>query len=330
MHSIGVIGGGAWGTALAQVFQSAGKNVVLWAREPEVVNAINTIHENTAFLKGLKLDPKLQATENLKRVCAQDILLIVTPAQHVRATLEVMKPYISPNTIIVICAKGIELQSGKMLSDVCAETLPSQPFAVLTGPTFAAEIAAGLPCSVTIASPNHATGKSLQEQLGTKTFRPYITTDIIGTQLGSALKNVIAIACGIIEGKGFGESARAALLTRGLAEMARLTKAAGGREDTLMGMCGVGDLVLTASSMKSRNFSFGVGLGQGQSMEDILKTRSAVTEGIHTAQATLSLAKSLNVNMPITEAVYACLHSGQNINEAVRELLNRPFRDLPA
>jgi glycerol-3-phosphate dehydrogenase (NAD(P)+) len=326
MHSIGVIGGGAWGTALAQVFASAGRDVLLWAREPEVVTSINNEHENTTFLKSIKLAPHLTATGDLKQIASRKILLLVTPAQHLRVTLESLKNDISKDSILVICAKGIELKTGKLLSEVCEETLPKNKVAVLTGPTFASEIARGLPCAVTIASKKQDTVKLLQEALGTKIFRPYGTKDVVGTQLGGALKNVIAIACGIVHGKGFGESARSALLTRGLAEMARLTKAMGGKEETLMGMCGIGDLVLTASSMQSRNFSFGAALGEGKTMEEILKSRNAVTEGVHTAQATLALAKARKVEMPITEAVYNCLHNGMNINDAIKDMLSRPFK----
>ncbi|MCC6597216.1 MAG: NAD(P)-dependent glycerol-3-phosphate dehydrogenase [Alphaproteobacteria bacterium] len=326
MHSIGVIGAGAWGTALAQAFATGGRNVLIWAREPEVAESINTTHENTVFLKGIPLDPRLKATTNLREIAQRDILLLVTPAQHIRATLSALKPDLSDKTILVICAKGIELESGKLLSDICKELLPANQVAVLTGPTFASEVAKGLPCAVTIGTSDKNTGLILQEALGVKHFRPYITDDIIGSQLGGAIKNVIAIACGIVYGQKLGESARAALLTRGVAEISRLAEAMGARQETLLGLCGIGDLMLTASSMQSRNFSLGAALGEGQSMEEILKQRNAVTEGVHTAQSTLALARKYNVEMPVTEAVYKCLHQNVSIPEAMEELLNRPLK----
>jgi glycerol-3-phosphate dehydrogenase (NAD(P)+) len=330
MHSIGqkigVIGGGAWGTALAQAFASAERDVLLWAREPEVVDSINTAHENQLFLQGIKLSSALKATSDLKAIAARDILLLVTPAQHLRATLKTLKPDLKPNTILVICAKGIELESGKLLSEACEEITPDNPYAILTGPTFASEIARGLPCAVTIATKNKDAAKILKTALGTKLFRPYFTDDIIGTQLGGALKNVIAIASGVVHGKGLGESARAATLTRGIAEIARLASAMGAQPETLLGLCGVGDLMLTASSMQSRNFSLGAALGEGKTMDDILKTRNAVTEGVHTAQSALALAKKHNVDMPITDAVYRCLHGELSVDDAIKDMLSRPFK----
>ncbi len=330
MRTIGVIGAGAWGTALAQVLsqnsEQYNRSVTIWAREPEVAEAINTKHENTTYLPGIKLDKSLKATDSLSKASACDILLIVTPAQFVRATLKNMRSDIADGKPIVLCAKGIELDTGLLMSQVAAEVVPNATIAILTGPTFASEIASGLPSAVTIAASDKDVAQELQEALGAKLFRPYITEDIIGAQLGGAIKNVIAIACGIVHGHKLGESARAALLTRGVAEIARLGVAMGAQKETLLGMCGIGDLMLTCSSMQSRNFSLGVALGEGKTLEEVLGPRKSVTEGVYSATSTLSLAKKFAVDMPITEAVHKCLHEGVSVDEAIQEMLNRPFR----
>lgn len=326
MQKIGVIGAGAWGTALAQAMAVSGKDVILWAREPEIVTAINDKHENTTFLSGIPLSPRIRATASLSDAAQGDILLIVTPAQHVRATLENLKGELSTGKPFVLCAKGMEIESGLLLSQVAKETLPDHNAAILTGPTFASDIARGLPCAVTVAINDKDIGAQIVEGLKSRTFRPYFNDDVIGTQIGGAVKNVIAIAAGVIQGRGMGESARAALVTRGLAEMSRLSTAMGGKKETLMGMCGVGDLILTCSSMQSRNFSLGMALGQGLSLKDILAARQSVTEGVHTAKALMVLAKNHAVDMPISSAVHACLSEGANIREAIDALMERPLR----
>lgn len=325
-QSIGVIGAGAWGTALAQVMASNDRNTTIWAREEEVIDSINNEQENKIFLKGIKLSPNLKATNDLDRVSQSDVLLMVTPAQHMRSTLERIKDNITPGKPLVICSKGIELDSGLLLSQVAKNVLPEASVVVMTGPTFASEIAKCQPGAVTIAAHDNDITQELQDILGVQGFRPYATTDMIGTQLGGAIKNVIAIACGIVSGKNLGESARAALLTRGVAEIARLGVAMDAKRETLLGMCGIGDLMLTCSSMQSRNFSLGHALGKGKTLEEILQTRSAVTEGVHTAAATLDLAKSHAVDMPITEGVHKLLSGELTIDEAIEEVLNRPFR----
>ena len=330
MQSIGVIGAGAWGTALAQALSEGGRDVTIWAREAEVVNSINDSNENTLYLPGIPLDPKLKATDSLSEAASRDILLLVTPAQYVRPTLNSIRGELAEGKTVVICAKGIEIDSGLLMSEVAQDVAPEANIAILTGPTFASEIARGLPGAVTIGIKDKDIGQELQDTLGLKKFRPYVTEDIIGTQLGGAIKNVIAIACGIVHGHKMGESARAALLTRGVAEIARLGVAMGAKKETLLGMCGIGDLMLTASSMQSRNFSLGAALGEGKTMEEILSSRNAVTEGVHTAKAALDLAKKHAVDMPITEAVYKCLHEGLSVDEAIEEMLNRPFRYVMA
>lgn len=324
---IGVIGAGAWGSALAHALSAGGKDVTLWAREEAVVESLTKSRENAVFLPGVKLDAKLKFSSDLSQVTKDsEILLIVTPAQHVRSTLEIMKKDLTSEQPVVICAKGIELESGKLLSEVAQEVVPSSPLAILTGPSFASEIARGMPSAVTVASENADLRRDLQDDIGVKHFRPYASDDIIGTQLGGSIKNVIAIACGIVMGKKLGESARAALMTRGVAEIARLTVAMNGKRDTLLGMCGVGDLALTCTSMQSRNFSLGFALGEGKSLDEILKSRNSVTEGIYTAKATLALAKKNAVDMPITEAVSKMLSGESTIKEAIEDMLNRPFK----
>lgn len=325
MQTIGVIGAGAWGTALAQVLSSNERNVTIWAREPEVVSAINDRNENPTFLPGIPLSKNLKATDSLSKAAQNAILLLVTPAQHVRATLENLKGDISNGKPVVICSKGIELDSGLLLSQVAEDVVPNATIAILSGPTFAEEVACGLPAAVTIATSDNDVAQELQGILGVKRFRPYIVGDVVGAQLGGAIKNVIAIACGIVYGRKLGENARAALLTRGVAEIARLGVAMGAQKETLLGMCGIGDLMLTCSSMKSRNFSLGAAFGEGNTLDEILGPRKAVTEGIYTAKAALELARKHAVDMPITEAVNKCVNEGVGIEDAIEDMLNRPF-----
>ena len=324
MKSIGVIGGGAWGTALTQVLSSGGRDVTLWAREEDVIASVNQSHENKTFLPGVKLQQNLKATGYLNDIAKRDILLLVTPTQFLRATLESVKSQLDGKAL-VICCKGVELKTGLLPSQIAEQVAPKAHIAILTGPTFAAEIARGLPAAVTIAAKDRAFAKDMQQSLATQSFRPYISSDLIGAQIGAAIKNVIAIACGIAHGKKFGESARAALLSRGLAEISRLSEAMGGRRDTLMGLCGVGDLTLTCSSQQSRNFSLGFAMGEGKSADEILGPRKAVTEGVYTAQSAFELAKRHNVELPITKAVNQCLNEGLSVDVAIKEMLNRPL-----
>lgn len=326
MKSVGVIGGGAWGTALAQAQACAGRDVIVWAREVEVVQAIRTHRENTPFLKGSLLHESLKATSDLAEVAACDALLLVTPAQYLRASLRDLKPYIHPDQPLVICSKGIEIETGSLLLPIAQDIMgAAHPLAILTGPTFAREVAEGLPVAVTIASEDDALLGRLQTGLGHKNFRPYVTQDVIGTQLGGALKNVVAIAAGVATGRGLGESARCALITRGLSEIANLCAAMGGQRDTLLGMCGVGDLMLTCSSMQSRNCSLGVEIGRGKAIDDILSARRSVTEGVHTARAALRLAETYAVDMPICTFVNALVTGRLTVDAAIEGLLSRPF-----
>jgi len=321
---IGIIGAGAWGTSLATVAHSAGCDVVIQAHEPEVVEAINTSHENTIFLPGIKLDPSIHATNDAAEAAQADAVLLVTPAQHLRAVTATLKSAWQNGVPAVICAKGLEQETSALMSEVLAETLPGVTPAVLSGPTFAIEVAKGLPTGVTIACADQAIATLLCEALGTPTFRAYSSPDIIGAELGGAVKNVLAIACGIVEGKAFGENARAALITRGLAEIARLGVAKGAHTESLMGLSGIGDLTLTCSAMQSRNFSLGVALGQGKSLETILAERRSVTEGVYTASSVTKLAGRLGVDMPICLAVDAILNHAAEIDATIKGLLARP------
>ena len=326
LQSFGVIGGGAWGTALAQVLRRAGRDVVLWAREAEVVASINDSHTNPLFLPDVALDPGIRATGDLAAAAKTDALLLVAPAQHLRATCSALAPGLAAGTPVVICTKGIEEETGAMMSEAVAASLPQAAVTVLSGPTFAAEVANGLPTAVTLAASDAALGQKLIAAIGTRAFRPYFTADVAGAQIGGAIKNVLAIACGIVVGRGFGDNARAALITRGLAEMVRLAMVKGAKAETLMGLSGLGDLTLTCSSTQSRNNSLGVALGRGESLDHYLADRRSVAEGVSSAAAASALANKLGVDMPIVSAVDAILHHGASIDDVIEGLLTRPFK----
>jgi len=322
----GVIGGGAWGTALAQVCARAGMSVVLQARESEVVEAIRANRENAVFLPGVKLDEAIDVTTDLGDLSACDIILAVAPAQHLRSTLDALCPHVRDNLPILLCAKGVEQGTLQLMTQVLAETVPQASPAVLSGPSFAGEVARGLPTAVTLACPDEDLGRALAEAIATPTFRPYLSTDMIGAEAGGAIKNVLAIACGIVEGKGLGRSAHAALITRGFAEMTRMAEALGGQAETVAGLCGLGDLVLTCSSPQSRNMSVGLALGAGQSLEQALAGKLTVAEGVASAPAVRALARRLGVETPISEAVAAILAGEVGVDEAILGLLSRPIR----
>jgi glycerol-3-phosphate dehydrogenase (NAD(P)+) len=324
---IGVIGAGAWGTALAQVCARDGVDVLLHAREPEVAAEINGSHRNTPFLPGVTLDPAIHATGAFSHLSDRQLLMVVTPAQHVRATLAALVDGAGPSTTpLVLCAKGIEQATLKLMTDVARETVPGTPLAVLSGPSFAAEVARRQPTAVTLACGDAALGEAIARQLATPGFRPYLSTDMIGAEAGGAVKNVLAIACGVVEGLELGRSAHAALITRGFAEMTRLGVALGGRAETLAGLCGLGDLVLTCSSPQSRNMSVGLALGRGQSLADALTGKRSVAEGVASAPAVRDLARQLGVDMPICETTAALLAGETRLDEAVTGLLSRPLR----
>ena len=327
MKRLAIIGGGGWGTALAVVARRAGKNAVLWARDEGVVAAINKRHENPLFLPGVALDPAIVATSDIDAATAgADAAVLVVPAQFLRSVIGRLRPGLPEGMPVLHCAKGIEAGSLKTMSEVSAELLPHPPVAVLSGPTFAAEVARGLPTAVTIASHDRVLVRGFSTALGSSRFRPYLSDDPTGAEIGGAVKNVLAIACGTVEGRGLGENARASLITRGLAEMIRLGLAKGGRAETFSGLSGIGDLVLTCTAAQSRNYALGVGLGRGQNLAAALAGRRSVVEGVATASAVAELAGRLGIEMPISEAVEAVLHGGASIDAMIDSLLHRPFR----
>jgi glycerol-3-phosphate dehydrogenase (NAD(P)+) len=319
---IGVLGGGAWGTALAQVAARGGEPVSLWAREDDVVTSVNSAHENALFLPGVPLSPAIHATSDLTELADCDALLVVVPAQFLRSVLSQLP---AGNRPLVLCAKGIEAGTQKLVAEIARELHPDAPVAVLSGPTFAHEVAKGLPTAVTLACEDDALRDALAERLGGATFRTYASSDVTGAEIGGAVKNVLAIACGVVEGAGLGLNARAALIARGFAEMTRFGVARGGRPETLAGLSGLGDLVLTCSSTNSRNFSLGVGLGEGKAAAELLADRRTVAEGAATAPVLREAARAAGVEMPVTEAVCALLE-GTPVRTVVDALLARPPR----
>lgn len=326
LKSVSIVGGGAWGTALAQTLALGGQHVTLWAREPEVVDDIGSRRVNRAFLPGVSLDEKITATASLSEVAAADAVLIVAPAQHVRTITSALARNLRPEAPVVMCAKGIEQATGKLMGDVIAETLPSAPFAVLSGPSFAADVARGLPAALTLACRNEGVGRGLAQALSSRQMRLYWSSDVVGAELGGAVKNVLAIAAGIVEGRGLGASAHAAIVTRGFAEMRRFGDAMGARPETLLGLSGLGDLILTCGSSQSRNMSLGRGLGEGKSLASILGSRTAVTEGVYTAAAVVRLAREKAVEMPIAEAVNDIIEGRVAVEAAIAALMLRPLK----
>ena len=326
MQRIGIVGAGAWGTALAVAARRAGRQAVLWAREPEVVTAVRERRENTPFLPGVTVDPAIEATGEMAAAVAADAVLLAVPAQYLRATCERLAPLWPAGVPAVICAKGIEAGTGALMGEVVAEALPAAPAAVLSGPTFAVEVARDLPTAVTLATADQPRALALAAALGNPRFRIYTSPDPVGAQIGGAVKNVLAIACGIVAGRDLGDNARAALITRGLAEMVRLGMAKGGRMETLMGLSGLGDLTLTCNAMQSRNFSLGVALGEGKRLADVLGARRSVAEGVFTAASVTALADRMHVDMPICAAVDGVLNRGADLEAEISGLLARPFR----
>lgn len=330
MDKIGILGGGAWGTALAAAATQAGRDTLLWAREAEVVEAVNATHENSMYLPGIALSPALVATNSLRDFSDRDAVLLVTPAQHTRQMATELVKHLRPGVPLVICSKGIEVATGSLLSTVLEEVAPGHPVCVLSGPTFAVEVAKGLPCAVTLAVADEKIGAELVQAIGLPTFRPYLSSDIIGAQIGGAIKNVLAIATGIAAGLGVGENARAAVITRGLAEVVRFGSLYGARQETLMGLSGLGDLILTCSSTQSRNMSLGKAIGEGKSFKDIMAERNSVAEGAHTVDIVYKIARENGLDMPITNAVYRILKEGKSAADVMDTLLSRPFTDETA
>ena len=325
MKTAGIIGGGAWGTALALVCARAGLATTLYAREPEVVSAINETRENKTVLPGVVFDAPVRATADLADLAAADLVLNVTPAQHLRSSLDAFRPHARAGVPMVLCSKGVEQGSLKLMTEVLNEGLPQASPAVLSGPSFAIDVARGLPTAVTLACPDEELGFHLAAALSLPTFRPYLATDMIGAEIGGSMKNVLAIACGVVEGRGLGRSAHAAVITRGFAEMTRVAVALGGEAETVAGLCGLGDLVLTCSSPQSRNMSVGLAMGGGQTLEQALAGKVSVAEGVASAPAVLALAGKLGVETPICAAVAAILAGEMQVDEAIAALLARPI-----
>ncbi len=323
---VGVAGAGAWGTALAVCALTAGRDVRIWAREPEIAEALSQGRGNPTFLPNAALPP-MPASTDISQLANSDAILLVAPAQHMRATLRALAPHLKPGTPVALCSKGIERGTLKLMTDVLAEEAPHASPAVLSGPSFASDVAKGLPTAVTLACPDRAMGETWMRSIGRPHFRTYWSDDLIGAEAGGAVKNVLAIACGVCEGLGLGRSAHAALIARGFAEMTRLGVALGGRTETLAGLCGLGDLVLTCSSPQSRNMSFGMELGRGKSAQEILASRTAVTEGAETAPAVVDLAAKVGVDLPICNVVRDMIEGRLDARAAVDRLLNRPMKE---
>lgn len=322
INLVGVIGAGAWGTALAQAIASSGIQVKLWAREREVVRGIAETGQNKAFLPDVALHKNIEAVNDSGALSGVQLALLVCPAQHLRALASDYARVLPNTTPVLICAKGIERASGKLMTEVAKEAAPSMNFGMLSGPSFAADVARGLPCAVTLALENIDSAEAIAQAIGSPTFRPYVSTDVTGVAIGGAVKNVLAIACGIVEGRGFGESARAALTTRGFAEMTRFGLALGAKIETMGGLSGLGDLILTASSRQSRNFSLGVRLAQGGRADEA----GPLAEGAATADALVQRARAIGVQMPIAEAVADIVSGRVDVDIAIRALLSRPLK----
>jgi len=324
MSNVGVIGAGAWGTALAQALAGDGSDVLLWAREPELVAEINTDHRNTLYLPSAALSPAIRATTDIAEMGALAVLLVVVPAQFLAS---VMAGLPGGDRDLVLCAKGIEAGTGRLMADVASDAVPGARLAVLSGPTFAHEVAAGLPTAVTLAcSGGRQQWQRLAPLIARPALRPYYSDDVIGAEIGGAVKNVLAIACGVVEGLNLGQNARAALIARGYAEMLRFGLARGARAETLSGLCGLGDLVLTCSSTSSRNFSLGLALGQGLTAGEALAGKNSVAEGAATAPVLAELARREGLDMPIVDAVSRLLAGDAPAGVVVTDLLSRPLR----
>ena len=323
----GIVGGGAWGTALALALHRAGRHVTMWVHDPSVAAVINRDRQNKSYLPDIMIDPAVVITDDLGLLFDCDTIILATPAQHLRSVSHQLAPVIKSHLIpLLIAAKGIEQTGSALMSDVVGAELPRHMVAVLSGPSFAREVAMAQPTALTLAIRDRAIGEQLMHAMASPTFRLYLTDDVIGAQIGGAIKNVLAVACGIVAGRQLGENARAALITRGLAEMMRLGLALGGNPETLMGLSGLGDLVLTCSSPQSRNMSLGMELGQGSSLANILAARSSVTEGVYTAAAALALARQLKVDMPIVSAVDMIFRQVDDIDTVISNLLARPLK----
>lgn len=319
-QNISVIGAGAWGTALANAAARAGRNVSLYARDPAAAEIISRTRENPR-LPTIRLADSVAVTSDLKQAAAADAVLLVTPAQSLREAATSLAPHLAKAIPAIVCAKGIERGTHQFMTEIIAKVLPQAVPAILSGPSFDVDVARGLPTAVTLAATDEAIATALVHALGSETFRPYHSTDVRGVEIGGAAKNVLAIAAGIVVGKQLGASAQAALTTRGFAELMRLGRACGARPETISGLSGLGDLLLSCSSPQSRNFSYGIALGRGE-----VPPKGKLAEGEFTAPVLIELARQKNVEMPIASAVAAVLGGALTVNEAIEMLLTRPFK----
>jgi glycerol-3-phosphate dehydrogenase (NAD(P)+) len=324
-HHIGIVGAGAFGTALAVVAKEAGHSVSMWCREEYIAKCIQEKYENPTYLKNVPLPQGIKASTDFKQLKESDLLLLVTPSHSVPFIIQNLVEHQFNTRPLLVCSKGFMPESGQMTTDFLQEHLPGFPCAVLSGPNIAIEIAQKLPAATTIACKDKSLAEKLIQTFSTPFFRPYASTDILGAQICGALKNIIAIACGITVGCELGDNARSALITRGLTEIKRFGKALGGKESTFMGLAGLGDLTLTCNSFKSRNMSLGIALGQGQKLADILKKSHSVYEGIYAVPHVLNKAEQLGLKMPITEAVHNILYLQAPIHKEVYQLMTRPL-----
>jgi len=322
-----VVGAGAWGTALALTALRAGHQVILWSINQDEVDAINLSHENVSRLPGIELDPNLQATLDPEEAMAKaDVVILTPPAQFMRSTCQLFQKFIKSPVPLIIASKGIEEGSCYLMSEVVREFFPQNPLFILSGPSFASDVAKKLPTATTLAAETISLSQKMASHLSSANFRLYPSDDIIGTQVGGACKNIIAIATGIVEGRGLGDNARAAVVSRGLAEIARLGCAMGAKPETFLGLSGVGDITLTSLSSQSRNKSFGLALGQGASLKELLASKTTLTEGFHTVSGAISLARKYNIEMPLTFAMYQLLHEQGEIGTLIDALLARPLK----
>ena len=328
MHNnpaIGVMGGGAWGTTVAKLLSDKNSNVLLWAKETQVKKDIEKTRINKTYLNKIKLNKSLKITNHLEDLSELDILFVVIPTQYIQATLKPLKKIIKRNCILVNCAKGIDIRSTSLISEVINKTLPNNRLAIMSGPNFALEIALGKPTATLIAAQKISDAKYIANLISSKTFRPYLSNDIIGAQICGAMKNVYAIGCGIIVGKNFGENAVASVIARSFAEIKSVGRKLGAQPETLSGLSGLGDLFLTCSSKKSRNFSLGFDLAKGKKLENLLRNKKTIAEGAYTVKAIKKLGKKLKLSLPLNDAIYKILYQNKNINNTISELLNRPI-----
>ena len=327
MSKLSIIGAGAWGTTISILAAENGHSPTIWSFEDDVAKSINELRENKKYLGGFQLPQNIDSTTDIKKASESDIIILVTPSQHLRETLRKMAKHVKKDAVIVSAVKGLEIETQKRMSEVIKDELPCENVAVISGPNISKEIAKGLPAATVSASKNIKTAQFVQKLLNSSRFRVYTNTDVAGVELGGTLKNVIAVAAGVADGMALGNNAKSALMVRGIAEISRLGIAMGGRADTFSGLSGIGDLITTCSSTLSRNHQVGVEISKGCKLNDILSKMNAVAEGVPTAKAAREMAKKLKIEMPITEEVYAVLYEGKDPFKAITQLMQRELKN---